>query len=567
MKLLKKIGLGGSKTKIRNASFNPSFNPPSFKKDKRGKRKKERDSHFERQLLKDASDGFFEVESNIGSEVDQYSLPAYDSSIDLSRILGYVSDSSCGTRNHQRYERDDSGSIMTEEDDVDEDLMLFETGTASTRSNLKSSSGKSGKTEVTCKSAQSLEFMTAQSVKSRAVNTKKTVTTPSGSLQPYVDNISIPPPPPPDTEDDLNEDIEAILEDSFDENDTDIITQVPHPTTIIDLVNKNNACFMSPCISELTEIATETYSPLTLSSKKLERHEQACTEAVELDDDDEPFTDVLPHFNRWKKNQEIRKVLSEKAKNTIPDHHTEETRSAIDMLQQHHSFNVSDPSSSRTIEKLKTYESPKPLLPKTYVSSDTATPPSRTTATTTPPLTRLQKLKHDTHQKRNSLKKSMKQHLSNIKTSSYTNNANSTASLSKAPPKMAPPNNITTKGDNFYTVLLERELFQTTPASSIMSSSISFDENNADILVGKMRSISVISEENDVIVKGKCVICMERVRTHVALPCMHFSFCESCSNDILTQQNLPSDGESGASSSCCCPVCDTKGITFSELKY
>lgn len=60
----------------------------------------------------------------------------------------------------------------------------------------------------------------------------------------------------------------------------------------------------------------------------------------------------------------------------------------------------------------------------------------------------------------------------------------------------------------------------------------------------------------DLLVKGNCVICKERSRTHLAVPCMHYSFCEACSLEL-----------SKKSCQVKCPVCNKEGIMFSKLKY
>lgn len=49
-----------------------------------------------------------------------------------------------------------------------------------------------------------------------------------------------------------------------------------------------------------------------------------------------------------------------------------------------------------------------------------------------------------------------------------------------------------------------------------------------------------------------CVVCSVRERTHIAVPCMHFSFCEPCSK-ILKRENWA------------CPVCGTPHTTYNQV--
>lgn len=58
------------------------------------------------------------------------------------------------------------------------------------------------------------------------------------------------------------------------------------------------------------------------------------------------------------------------------------------------------------------------------------------------------------------------------------------------------------------------------------------------------------------LVNNKCVVCNIYTRTHVAIPCMHFSFCENCASKM--------------SESCfqkSCPVCEKECTSFSKLKF
>ena len=49
-----------------------------------------------------------------------------------------------------------------------------------------------------------------------------------------------------------------------------------------------------------------------------------------------------------------------------------------------------------------------------------------------------------------------------------------------------------------------------------------------------------------------CIVCGSQERTHIAVPCMHFSFCKSCA------RNLSAHGWD-------CPVCDTPRTTYNQV--
>lgn len=55
--------------------------------------------------------------------------------------------------------------------------------------------------------------------------------------------------------------------------------------------------------------------------------------------------------------------------------------------------------------------------------------------------------------------------------------------------------------------------------------------------------------------KTLCVVCNKRERTHLALPCMHFSYCEDCVA-ILEKKHVEY-----------CIVCNEKNITFSKVLF
>jgi len=57
------------------------------------------------------------------------------------------------------------------------------------------------------------------------------------------------------------------------------------------------------------------------------------------------------------------------------------------------------------------------------------------------------------------------------------------------------------------------------------------------------------------LLKTLCVVCEKRKRTHLALPCMHFSYCENCVA-ILEKKDAK-----------CCTVCNERNITFSEVRF
>jgi hypothetical protein len=50
-----------------------------------------------------------------------------------------------------------------------------------------------------------------------------------------------------------------------------------------------------------------------------------------------------------------------------------------------------------------------------------------------------------------------------------------------------------------------------------------------------------------------CITCRARERSYVAMPCMHFSFCEKCAHQ-LKQASCPT-----------CPVCSVRDVTFTRV--
>ena len=63
---------------------------------------------------------------------------------------------------------------------------------------------------------------------------------------------------------------------------------------------------------------------------------------------------------------------------------------------------------------------------------------------------------------------------------------------------------------------------------------------------------SDLSSSNSML--AMCVNCQVADRTHIAMPCMHFCFCEGCVKEIA---------ENSSSS---CPVCQTKDVVFTRVK-
>lgn len=496
------------------------FSISAIKNIKRGKRKKE--SAFEKQLQKEVSDGCFEVSSEVASDADAFSLAGCDTSVNLSRVLGFVSDSSCSTHVRANINDNDNGSLSSEEE---EEVDLFDTTSSFTK--LKS---KSNITDTTCKSSKSLAFTSTSaggSMKSNKLPAKAVSST--EQLQPYNADKK-------QTAQSLPQSVSEILDDENTiEISPHIIRTVPTPGTIIKEVNRKSI-ERPQCVPDVKEGKIQEKTPRNsppLSAKKLAKHEQICTNAMittsNLDmnkilHQDEPISDILPHFNRWKKTQEVKKVMMEDAQHSTPDHHTEETRSSLAMLEEHENFDPND-----GIEKLKVYET-----------------------SLVPTLSRLERLKNETKEKRISLKRSMRKHMNNIKSTPHNSNRPTPSPSAKS---------ASNESNNFYSVLLQRELFQTTPTSSIVSSDCREESNDA--LLGKeiCNDLSVVSNENEVIVKGKCVICTQNIRTHVALPCMHFSFCVCCSNEILAHKEAEKKNHFD------CPICGEKCTSFSKLKF
>lgn len=76
-----------------------------------------------------------------------------------------------------------------------------------------------------------------------------------------------------------------------------------------------------------------------------------------------------------------------------------------------------------------------------------------------------------------------------------------------------------------------------------------------------------------------CVVCHKSDRTHLAMPCMHFSYCEDCAmqlsnnNDVAmydhdsTTTDGIMTGGNGTSNRCYCRVCNQTNVTFTKVFY
>ena len=51
-----------------------------------------------------------------------------------------------------------------------------------------------------------------------------------------------------------------------------------------------------------------------------------------------------------------------------------------------------------------------------------------------------------------------------------------------------------------------------------------------------------------------CAVCSKGLRTHIALPCMHYCFCEDCATGPLQ-------------SSTHCPVCQVSGVAYTRVFF
>ena len=51
-----------------------------------------------------------------------------------------------------------------------------------------------------------------------------------------------------------------------------------------------------------------------------------------------------------------------------------------------------------------------------------------------------------------------------------------------------------------------------------------------------------------------CIICNSEERTHLAMPCMHFYFCEACVDSMHQASDCPT-----------CPVCSTENVAFTRV--
>lgn len=66
---------------------------------------------------------------------------------------------------------------------------------------------------------------------------------------------------------------------------------------------------------------------------------------------------------------------------------------------------------------------------------------------------------------------------------------------------------------------------------------------------------STSSEETSLRRPMHCVICTSNEKTHIALPCMHLSYCESCVEEFRAR---------GVTS---CPLCNEMGVTFKKVYF
>lgn len=53
-----------------------------------------------------------------------------------------------------------------------------------------------------------------------------------------------------------------------------------------------------------------------------------------------------------------------------------------------------------------------------------------------------------------------------------------------------------------------------------------------------------------------CVVCNEEVRSYLAVPCMHFAFCEYCVDELQQREGVKK-----------CPVCNEPNVTFSKVLF
>jgi rubrerythrin len=83
-------------------------------------------------------------------------------------------------------------------------------------------------------------------------------------------------------------------------------------------------------------------------------------------------------------------------------------------------------------------------------------------------------------------------------------------------------------------------------SSGILESTLSFESTNT--------VKSSLQSPTSVINLSPCILCNARERSHVAVPCMHFYFCESCAGDMTSNP-----------SPVVCPICQTKNISFARV--
>lgn len=92
------------------------------------------------------------------------------------------------------------------------------------------------------------------------------------------------------------------------------------------------------------------------------------------------------------------------------------------------------------------------------------------------------------------------------------------------------------------------EMQRARETAAVMQRSASNFFSGVDIVRTESHDMSTMSSTRSNL--PPCVVCGENERTHIATPCMHFSFCHSCVTKIMMKPTL------------ICPLCKTKDVSF-----
>jgi len=96
-----------------------------------------------------------------------------------------------------------------------------------------------------------------------------------------------------------------------------------------------------------------------------------------------------------------------------------------------------------------------------------------------------------------------------------------------------------------------REFLEQQRAKEIVTGGVLNPRGSPDTHAMTSSTLSSLSTATPIL--PNCVLCLEEVRTHIAIPCMHFSFCSNCVKKVQ------------ASSKNECPVCRQPNVSYASV--